>query len=50
VLEGHLIGPAGVIGVDDSEVLDFVQGGLRKSPPGAGWSGSAARRSARPPR
>jgi anthranilate 1,2-dioxygenase large subunit len=35
VRQANLIGPAGMIGVDDSEVLDFVQGGLRRSPPGA---------------
>lgn len=35
VRQANLIGPGGMIGVDDSEVLDFVQGSLRASPPGA---------------
>lgn len=33
--QANLIGPAGLIGVDDSEVLEFVQDGLEKSIPSA---------------
>jgi phenylpropionate dioxygenase-like ring-hydroxylating dioxygenase large terminal subunit len=33
--QANLIGPGGLIGVDDSEVLDFVQHGLRKTVPKA---------------
>lgn len=33
--QANLIGPGGLVGVDDSEVLDYVQQGLRNSVPGS---------------
>jgi anthranilate 1,2-dioxygenase large subunit len=33
--QANLIGPGGLIGVDDSEVLEYVQDGLQHSIPGA---------------